>query len=211
VWLALIGGEDGARGLGPRREFLVAGGAIRRAGEALDEAPAGRIVVSGAAWPRVAARYVADGTPGGNCALLAGRDAVPPGRDAWLAQGGPEAAAAAAAAAARHPGAGREVGGSPAREGEEEELWQRLRHCCPEGAQELRDVLGLAGEVRTMTVMFVKLHQAGLGDDAGPEALRGVHEALLLLQVRGGGGGEHEGTQTNASRHRGKTTDSGPI
>lgn len=67
VWLAHIGGArlDGPSEFGPRREFIVLGGALRRAGEALDEAPAGAVAVSADAWQFLAGSCIGEATPKG--------------------------------------------------------------------------------------------------------------------------------------------------
>ena len=67
VWLAHMGGArlEGPAEFGPRREFIVLGGALRRAGEALDEAPAGAVVVAADAWPLLGGACAGEPTPSG--------------------------------------------------------------------------------------------------------------------------------------------------
>ena len=197
AWLAHVGGAavTWPRYLGPRREFLLLGEAVRRAGGALQEAPPGTVVVEAAAWPCLADLGVcAVPTPSGHFRVV------------------PPAAEAAAEATGTGPGgaedgtAGHEAEAEAEEQEQEEEGggcaggewgvsgggaapgWIQLRHYCHEGARDLQDVAAYAGDVREVTVLFVLLHvllERG-GGGAGGEADGGVataHAALLAIQA----------------------------
>ena len=197
AWLAHVGGAavTWPRYLGPRREFLLLGEAVRRAGGALEEAPPGTVVVEAAAWPCLADLGVcAVPTPSGHFRVV------------------PPAAEAAAEATGTSPGgaedgtAGHEAEAEAEEQEQEEEEggcaggewgvsgggaapgWIQLRHYCHEGARDLQDVAAYAGDVREVTVLFVLLHvllERG-GGGAGGEADGGVataHAALLAIQA----------------------------
>ena len=81
VWLAHMGGArlEGPAEFGSRREFIVLGGALRRAGEALDEAPAGAVAVAADAWPFLAGSCAGEPTPNGKNQLWSAEPPSLPG------------------------------------------------------------------------------------------------------------------------------------
>ena len=198
AWLAHVGGAavTWPRYLGPRREFLLLGEAVRRAGGALEEAPPGTVVVEAAAWPCLADLGVcAVPTPSGHFRVVAPA-AETAAEATGTGPGGAEDSTAGHEAAAeaeeqeeeqgqREGCAGGEWGiaGGGAAPG-----WIQLRHYCHEGARDLQDVAAYAGDVREVTVLFVLLHvllERG-GGGAGGEGDGGVataHAVLLAIQA----------------------------
>ena len=189
AWLAHVGGAavTWPRYLGPRREFLLLGEAVRRAGGALQEAPPGAVVVEAAAWPFLADLGVcAVPTPSGHFRVFPPAAEVAAGPDDTA---GHEAEAEAEEQEEEQDegegcaGGEGDIAGGGAAPG-----WIQLRHYCHEGARDLQDVAAYAGDVREVTVLFVLLHVL-LGRDgggAGGDADGGVataHAALLAIQA----------------------------
>jgi hypothetical protein len=137
--VAHIGGErmpPRPRDLGPRRELVVVGEAVRHAGEALGEAAVGEVVVAGGTWALVAGQYEGESTPGGNRRVTGERG----GEDVDEARG-------------EVVGVWR--GRAVARQAMEERVRappRALVPYCHEGAREMLDSAHMADELRQLTV-----------------------------------------------------------
>uniref|UniRef100_A0A7S0I376 Adenylate cyclase n=1 Tax=Hanusia phi TaxID=3032 RepID=A0A7S0I376_9CRYP len=163
VWFAHVGGAELDPHSGARKEFLVIGKALNEAALALDEADIGSIIVHASAWKLVCTEFEGEKTLTGNFELkfknspddsLAGdNDDIDLERIDLPAM----------------------------RDFNTCSHVPDLKMYCHEGARDLQDIAHLAGDVRRMTVLFVRLHLEDL-DNPSLQTIQRIHCSLLAIQ-----------------------------